>query len=46
MNFKQNFDLEKRREMYQKESYMHPNKIAVVVEVHPKSAIKVNRVLK
>ncbi len=46
MNFKQNFDLERRKEIYQKEIYMHPNKIAVVVEVHPKSTIKINRYLK
>jgi hypothetical protein len=31
MNFRDTFDLPKRIELYQKESYMHPTKVAVVV---------------
>lgn len=45
-SFKEAFDLAKRREIYQKESYLHPNKVAVVIEVHPKSKLALNRYFK
>jgi hypothetical protein len=46
MSFKGNFSLEKRREIYQKESYMHPHRVAIVVEMHPKSKLQVERFFK
>lgn len=45
-SFRDTFDLPKRKELYEKESYMHPTKIAVIVEVHPKSKLTVSRYYK
>lgn len=45
-SFKETYELQKRKDIYEKESKQHPNKVGVIAEMHPKSKLSITRYFK